>query len=143
MFGITTVNRRKDLFAEMYDEMNRIFNEQNLLLRPFNDDLLMVEVRERDGEWRIDVRLPEVKREDIVLRYEDEYLVIEAKQDVENEVKREDYVQWERRTAIMKRRIYLPNVRSEEIMARFEEGVLQIVARKAERPVAEKEIIIQ
>jgi HSP20 family protein len=109
----------------------------------FNDDFLAplgnmanafrVDLRETENEYIVEADLPGVKKGDITLRYENQYLTISAKRDETQEVKDESYVRRERRYGQFQRSIFVDNVMDDKIDAKFNDGVLTVTLPKQDK----------
>ncbi len=99
--GITRFNPMREM-ATMQSMMDRLFEDW----RPFIDDsrttnALALDVHEDDKSYVISTELPGVKPDDIHVRQEGEYLVIEAETRDESETEGQEG----RRTLIRERRL--------------------------------------
>lgn len=119
--------------ATMQDRMNRVFGE--LYNRRTEDDLLArgawvpsVDIFENDQhELVIKAELPDVKREDIDLRIENNMLTLRGEKKMDNEVKDEQYHRIERVYGTFSRSFALPpTVDSAHVSADYKNGVLEI-----------------
>lgn len=95
---------------------------------PFTD------IQERDGEITVTADLPGVKKEDIKVSVEDNYLIISADRSSEESEEGEGYVRKERKFGRFYRKIRLPSdVKKEEAKATYNNGVLEIKLPKKEK----------
>ena len=98
-----------------------------------------VEVTEKDGEYDIRAELPGVKKEDLDIDLNDNYLTIRATKTEEKHDDEKCYKKSEFRYGEFSRSVYLPQeVDVEKIDATLEHGVLKI---KAPKVVKEKDSI--
>lgn len=82
---------------------------------------------EKDHAMVIKVELPGLKKEDVQVEIEGEYLVIRGQTSAESEVKDEDYYRSERNFGSFYRRLQLPaGVVAEQIEANLKDGVLEV-----------------
>lgn len=94
----------------------------------------------REGEfaYHIDIDLPGVKKEDIVVDVEDNLLKISGERHHKEETKEEDYYKLETSFGKFQRNFTLPdNVDVENIDASSKDGVLEIVLPKLKTPEKE------
>ncbi len=95
----------------------------------------------KSDKFTIEVDLPGVKKEDINLSVEGDYLVVTAERKMKKEVKKEDYYLMEGLYGKYARSFYLPDdIDRDSIEAKFEDGRLTItfekVASKKRRDIA-------
>jgi HSP20 family protein len=87
--------------------------------------------RKGSDEFRIEVDLPGVKKEDIELKVEDDRLIVSGHRDMKKEVKREDYYLCESSFGHFTRVFTLPEgIDRDKIDAKFEDGRLYITLEK-------------
>lgn len=106
----------------------------------FNDDLFSgtnnaymnfkVDLKETEDNYLVEAELPGIKKEDIDVDFDNNYLVISAKRDDMVEDKKESYVRRERHYGQFKRSFYIDNADAGKIEASFSEGVLKITLPK-------------
>ena len=109
------------------DRLNRMFNE--LYQENFNRGWTpAVDIYETDGhEVVIKAELPEMKREDISVTFENNVLTLKGERKFEHEVKRENFQRVERRHGTFSRSFTLPaTVDASQISASYKDGVLTI-----------------
>jgi HSP20 family protein len=122
--------------ANVQNMMDRFFEDW----RPFSDDFwrsganaLALDVHEDDEAYTITTELPGVNADDINVRQEGEYLVIEAEthSQTEGDSNKRPLVQ-ERRYGRYSRRLRLPqNVNFDKSGATYQDGVLTLTLPKA------------
>ena len=107
----------------------------------FNDDMLSefnsggsfkTDIKETPEEYVVHAELPGVKKEDINIDYNNNYLTISATRNNENEEKNDNYIRPERIYGSVSRGFYINNVNKEGIKAKFDNGVLNIELPKKE-----------
>ena len=83
--------------------------------------------------FTIEVDLPGVKKEDIELKVEDDFLTVNAIRSFKNEIKEEDYYLCESNFGLISRSFTLPdNINREKIEAKYENGRLYLTLEKSE-----------
>lgn len=83
--------------------------------------------------YDIEIDLPGVKKEDIELKIEDEYLTVNATRKAKKEVKEDDYYLRESNFGLISRSFILPkDIDREKISAHLEDGRLYITLEKEE-----------
>ena len=107
----------------------------------FNDDMLSdfkscgsfkTDIKETPEEYVVHAELPGVKKEDINIDYNNNYLTISANRNYENEEKKDNYIKRERSYGAVSRGFYISNVDKSLIKAKFDNGVLSIELPKKE-----------
>ena len=107
----------------------------------FNDDMLSefkscgsfkTDIKETPEEYVVHAELPGVKKEDINIDYNNNYLSISATRNNEFEEKKDNYIRRERSYGSVSRGFYINNVNKEAIKAKFDNGVLTIDLPKKE-----------
>jgi len=83
--------------------------------------------------FTIEVDLPGVKKEDVELKVEDDYLTVTAVRKFKNEVKEDDYYLCESDFGVISRSFILPdNIDRDKIQAKYEDGRLYLTLEKLE-----------
>jgi HSP20 family protein len=109
------------------DRLNRMFNEfyQENFNREWTPPVDIYETDSRDVV--IKAELPEMKREDINVTFEDNVLTITGERKLDQDVKRESFQRIERRYGSFSRAFTLPSiVDGSQISASYKDGVLTI-----------------
>jgi len=89
--------------------------------------------KHRDDTFTVEVDLPGVKKEDIELKVEDDYLTVTAVRKFKNEVNEDDYYLCESNFGVISRSFILPdNIDRDKIHAKFEDGRLRLTLEKLE-----------
>ncbi|WP_425059369.1 18 kDa heat shock protein [Sporomusa carbonis] len=133
MFGLVPFRKNlptRDYFNQL---MHGFFDDDFLI--PFGNmaNGFRLDLRETENEYIVEADLPGVKKGDITLHYENQYLTISAKRDETQEVKDESYVRKERRYGQFQRSIYVDNVIEDKIDAKFNDGVLTVTLPKQDK----------
>ena len=99
---------------------------------PKNLPVMRTDIREKDGNYLLDVELPGYSKEDIRIELKDGYLTITAQASVESdEQAKVSYIHRERYTGSCKRSFYVgEQLRQEDIHAAFTNGVLRLTVPK-------------
>ncbi len=112
------------------DDFEAIFENRDNISSSFQVDL-----RETDKKYVLEADLPGINKEDISLRYENNYLTISASRNEMQEIKSEkDYVRRERRFGQFRRNFYIDNIQEDQIDAKFDHGVLTVTLLKSDHP---------
>lgn len=135
MFGLVPFKMNKDV-----NNSNTMFND--LFGDFFNDDYVMknsikADIRETKEAYILEADLPGMKKEDINLEYNDNYLTIYAHRNESKEEKKDNYIRKERHYGELSRSFYVGNIDKAAITAKFENGVLEVKLPKQEKLVNE------
>lgn len=92
-----------------------------------------MDVSETEAVFRVELDLPGVNKDEVVVNYQDGQLTISGERRSEEKDEKENFVRLERNYGSFFRSLALPqNVQEDQIAATFKEGVLSIVIPKAE-----------
>lgn len=90
-----------------------------------------VELIEKENEYEVKAQLPGVKKEDLDIEVEKNYITICAKKEEEQHEDKKSYKKTEFQYGEFSRSVYLPNeVDSEKAQAEFKDGILTIKVQK-------------
>lgn len=129
-----------DYFNQMF---NDFFDDDFMSPMNFWHDSFRVDMKETEDAYSIEADLPGMKKDDIEIVYDNNYLTISAKQDESVENKTDKYVRRERRHGELKRSFYIDNVDESKIDASFKDGVLKLVLPKLVKGKQKKRIDIR
>ncbi|WP_026883372.1 heat shock protein Hsp18 [Clostridium akagii] len=101
-----------------------------------------VDLKEDENNYTIEADLPGIKKEDISLEYDNNYLTISAKRDETSENNDNNFVRRERTYGEFKRSFYIDNIDENTVDASFTDGVLKITLPKKEKGIQRKKIDI-
>lgn len=145
MFGMVPF-RRNNRMARKDDYFNDLFDSF------FGDDFFdmkpdlghfRVDVKEKDNKYEITADIPGVKKEDINVEYDNNYLTISAKRDEVTQDERDSYLRRERRTGQFSRSFYVDDADADNIDATFENGVLRMTIPKLGKKSGGRQINIK
>lgn len=121
----TILNRNFDsLFPEFV--YNEDYSDMDKLSMP-------VELHEHEKDYCVHAELPGVKKDDLDIDIDKNYITIKAKKEEEHEEKESDYRKSEFRYGEYSRTVYFPkDIDTEKTEAKLENGILKIVAPKKE-----------
>jgi HSP20 family protein len=89
--------------------------------------------KHNNDTYNIEIDLPGVKKEDIELKVEDDYLTVNAVRRYKNEIKEDDYYLCESNFGIISRSFVLgDNINRDKIEAKYENGRLYLSLEKVE-----------
>lgn len=117
--------------------MDRLFDDlfmdrSNVLTR-YPELTPAVNVKEDDNEFVISAEVPGMKKDDIKITFENNYLTISGEKKAKEEIKEKDFHQLEHRYGKFSRTIAVPaGVKSDKIEADYEQGILTIHIPKDE-----------
>jgi HSP20 family protein len=132
---------RFDPFKQMRDLERSFYNY------PSNEGVSgfvpVVNTREGESAFHIDVDIPGVKKDDIKVDVEKDILTISGERKTKDEVKEEDYYKVETSFGKFSRSFTLPdNADVENIEARSTDGVLEVIVPKLDESRNKKSISI-
>ena len=123
-----------DGFRRLFELINEPFADFDFQkLDGFGHDI-KVDVKETDSAYEIHADLPGASKENIDLKYEDDYLTIAVRNE-ENKDEKDDegkYIRRERRSSYSSRSFYVTDIRKDDIKAEFKDGILKINLPKRE-----------
>ena len=96
-------------------------------------NLMKTDVKEKDGNYEVDIDLPGFKKDQISAELKDGYLTISASKDLDKEEKNKEgkYIRKERYSGSYARSFYVGrDVKEDEISAKYEDGILKMVIPK-------------
>lgn len=131
----TPDNFIKSVNDEISSILSRHFDDIYSDYGNFNDKMPMpVEISDKKEEYDIRAELPGVKKEDLDIDLNDNYLTIRATKTEEHDEKDNSYKKSEFKYGEFSRSIYLPqDVDYDKIDAKLEHGILKIKAPKLEK----------
>lgn len=135
MFDLTPFRKneldrlRKDLFGDMFERMNQLFDPKEGATSFL--DSFKLDVKDQESQYVIEAEMPGIQKENIHVRYDKDHLVLSVDQREEKEEDK-DYVYRERRVTSMQRSLYLPNVKEDGIKAKLADEVLHLTIPKAD-----------
>lgn len=94
-----------------------------------NIGMLKSDIYEFNDNYVIDMDVPGLKKEDITIDYEDNYLTVSVKKEQTTE-DNTNYIRRERYFGEYKRSFYIGEINEEDIKAKFSDGMLKIVFPK-------------
>jgi HSP20 family protein len=113
---------------------NFLNNDFGLLSTNHAQNIPAVNIQENETEYRIELAVPYLKKEDIKVRFNNGLLSISAEQKQEVEDKKDNYTHREFSYQNFKRNFKLPEIINEEaIDAKYEEGVLKVIIPKEKK----------
>ncbi|MFL0250124.1 heat shock protein Hsp18 [Clostridium neuense] len=142
MFGMVpyrkyngNIQRNEDYFNKFFQSF---FSDDTFEPVIFKNNNFNVDVKEDENQYTVEADLPGIKKEDITLEYQNNYLTISAKRNNATEDKTSSYVKKERSHGEFKRTFYIDNVDENSVNASFKDGVLNISIPKKDKTVNNK-----
>lgn len=131
MFGIVPFKMNNDI-SNTEDEINRLFGS---FFGDENDmkNSLKVDIKETKDSYILDADFPGMKKEDINIQYNQNYLTISAKRESKEEEKKENYIRKERNYGEVSRSFYVGNIDKTLVKAKYENGVLEVTLPKEQK----------
>lgn len=118
---------RFDMFDDMFDD--HFFNKKDL-------SLMKTDIKEKDGNYILDIDLPGYNKDNISLELSDGYLTVtaEVEENVDESDETVNYIHKERYSGKCSRSFYVgENITEEDIKASFKNGILNITIPKEEK----------
>ena len=119
---------------------------ENKLYGDRSGRLMKTDVREKEGQYDMDIDLPGFKKEDIKVELHDGYLQVSAVKGLNEEEKDEKgkLIRQERYSGSMQRSFYVgDSIKQEDVKAKFEQGVLKLsFPKEGEKKLPEKQPIM-
>ena len=150
MFGLVPFGSHKDLaredgFKSLFDVFNEPFFHDDFMPAFRQGGGMKVDVRDLGDAFELTADLPGLKKEDIKLGYENNYLTISAESQQEKDEKDEkgNYIRRERRSGSVSRSFYIDDIDETKVTAEFKDGVLTVMMPKAQAPQVSKTIEIK
>ena len=115
-------------------------DDRNAFYGRHGNGLMKTDVREKDGNYEVDMDLPGFKKEDLSLKLENGCLTVTAKQNVDNDQKDDQgrYIRRERYSGTMSRSFYVgENITESDIHAKYEDGILKLTLPKPDSEAVE------
>ena len=131
-----------DLFDEMFGD--ELFFERGFSKKEAN--LMKTDVKEKDGNYILEIDVPGYSKEDIKIELENGYLTVtaEKEENKDEEDKKSRYIHKERFYGKCSRSYYAgDNVKEEDIKATFKNGILKIEFPKEKKEEIESKKYIQ
>ena len=134
------------IFGE--DLMDDFFNDNWFRSPAFtnNNGMMRTDVKQKDGNYELEMELPGFKKDDVQLSLENGYLNIRAAHNDNKDEKDKDgkIVRKERYTGAVERSFYVGNnITEDDVHAKFEDGMLLITLPDPEqkKPIENKKTI--
>ncbi len=132
---------RRDVAEREEDPFNSLVSDFFGDVMDFAGRNFRADIKENDEEYTIEAEMPGMKKEDIQLEINNDYLTISAEHSEEKEEKEENYIRRERRQGKYTRSFYLENVNQDDIEAEYNDGVLEVHLPKEEKTPVKKRTI--
>lgn len=129
-FRKNNLNKKDEFFSPFF---NNFFNDEFFSLMNNLQGNFKVDLKETDEDYLVEADLPGVKKEDITVKFQNNYLTISAKRDSSIENKKENFVRQERYYGEFNRSFYINNIDENKIDASFKDGVLKINLPKLDK----------
>ena len=120
----------EDLFDDVMTPFeNSFFTNHNPLMGKRERNMMKTDIKEKDGNYILDMDLPGCKKEDVSLKLENGYLTVGAQRAIDKDEKDNNgnYIRRERYSGSCQRSFYVGNnVQENDIKAKFDAGILHI-----------------
>jgi len=132
---------RKGLSESRRDPFNNMISDIFDDVMDFADRSFRADIKEKEDEYLIEAEMPGMKKDDIQLEIDENYLTITADHKEETEEKGENYIRRERRQGRYARSFYIENVKEDDIKAEYNDGILTVHLPKLEKSEPKKRTI--
>ena len=127
--NVTRWNPARDMAALEVDRLNRmfdaVFSGEPMTSSAWVPAVDIYETNDKDVVVKVEV--PDMKREDIKVTFENNVLTIEGERKASEEVKNEQYHRIERRYGAFRRSFTLPaSVDGSRVQAAYQDGILKV-----------------
>ena len=136
MFGLVPFASSNELMREG-SLFNRLWDAFDTPLTTANSLGFKVDVKDNGTAYELTADLPGLKKEDITLSYEHNYLTLSAKREENNDQQDEadNYLRRERSSGQMSRSFYITGIDKARATADFKDGVLKVQLPKLQEQV--------
>ena len=135
MFGLIPFASKSELSKDenVFDRLMNVFDEP--FMQSFHMPDFKVDVKDNGESYDLTAELPGLKKEDISLTYENNYLTIATKSEQSKDEKDDkgNYVRRERSQSSMSRSFYIDNIDEGQATADYKAGVLSVHLPKTEK----------
>ena len=125
---------------EVSDRLNRMFTRPAMRTSNNKETMIVadwtpsVDISETEGEYQIQVEIPDVKKEDVKVTLEDGVLTIQGQRKQEQEESGTKYHRIERSYGSFARTFSFPDViETDKVRAEYKDGVLHLYLPKSEK----------
>lgn len=125
---------------EMSDRLSRVFSSPTMWHEGGKETMTVadwspaVDISETDKEYIMNVELPEVKKEDVKVTFQDGVLIVQGERKQEKEEKGRKYHRLERSYGSFVRSFTVPDAVDEaKVTAEFKDGMLNLRLPKSEK----------
>ena len=135
MFGLVPFVSHNELSKDenVFDRLMNVFDEP--FMQSFHMPDFKVDVKDNGESYDLTAELPGLKKEDISLTYENNYLTIATKNEQSKDEKDDkgNYVRRERGTSSMSRSFFIDNIDEAKATADYKDGILSVHLPKSEK----------
>lgn len=137
--GNSNITRGDDYFNQLF---RNFFGDNFAGLMDMNRSPFKVDIRETENSYLVEAELPGVKKEDVNIEFNNNYLTISAKREDKTENVTDNYVRRERHFGELKRSFYVDDIDENKIEASFNEGMVRVALPKQNKGTKGKRIDI-
>jgi len=137
--GNNNIARGDDYFNQFF---RNFFGDNFAGFMDMHQNPFRVDIRESNEAYFIEAELPGVKKEDINVEYNNNYLTLSAKREDKATNIEGNFVKRERHFGELKRSFYVDDIDENKIEASFKEGILRVVLYKQSKGTHGKRIDI-
>ena len=141
MAGLVPFNRRKKMglantgvgFEDFHNMLDDFFSGSVFPSRNLLRDTFKIDIEEKEKEYLIEAELPGIRKDEVNLNVEDDYLCISVNRTDEVNHDGKNFIHRERSVSSMNRRVRLAEADLDSIKAKLEDGVLTVTIPKDEK----------
>ena len=117
-----------------FDLFDELFKDPFFSRRENQNAVMKTDIREKDGDYLMDIDLPGFSKDDISAELHDGYMTVTAKKEENNDEKDDkgNYIHRERYSGSCSRRFYVGDISEADIKASFKDGTLHLEIPKEE-----------
>ena len=131
MTTLSPIRRRtRDLRSGMWDLFSDFFNDSFFAPVPSDTHHFRTDIKDDGDKYVIEAELPGFEKDDIIVEYSNNYLMISAKREADMKVEEENYILQERYFGTYVRRFYVEDMDDNAIDATFKNGILTLKCPK-------------
>lgn len=128
MFDLISSPRRLQHYSDIENIFRSFFNEPFYSGRTQSN--LKVDIKDNSNEYILEADLPNVKKENLNVTFEDNVLTIAVEEDKQVMEEKENYIRRERYQQSISRKFVFDGIESDGIQAKYENGVLTVTLPK-------------
>ncbi|PFO09350.1 heat-shock protein [Bacillus sp. AFS076308] len=141
MTTLSPFKRRGRIGSDLWDVFSDFYNES--FFAPFKSDThhFRTDIKDTGDKYLIEAELPGVEKEDITIKYQNNYLTITAKRESAMKEEKDNFIRQEISYGNFARRFYVADINEDAIDATFKNGILTLNCPKVMITNTDKKLI--